>query len=45
MDFTNLITWGEEGWGGGGGVLIRSERKYELEWLKQFNAVKDERFI
>ena len=26
-------------------VLIQSEGKYELEWLKQFNADKDERFI
>ena len=32
-------------WGGEGGGLIRSEGKYELEWLKQFNADKDERFI
>ena len=40
MDFMNLNTWGEEG-----GGLIRSEGKYELEWLKQFNADKDERFI
>ena len=31
MDFTNSITWG----GGlrGGGLLIRSEEKYELKWL------------
>ena len=26
-------------------VLIQFEEKYELEWLKQFNADKDERFI
>ena len=26
-------------------VLIQSEGKYELEWLKQFNAGKDGRFI
>ena len=42
MDFTNLNTWGGEG---GGGGVIRSEGKYELEWLNQFNADKDERFI
>ena len=30
MDFTNSITWG----GGGGEILIRSEEKYELKWLK-----------
>ena len=35
---------GRGGWGGGG-VLIQSEGKYELEWLKQFNADEDERFI
>ena len=33
------------GRGGGGGGVIRSEGKYELEWLNQFNADKDERFI
>ena len=26
-------------------VLIQSEGKYELEWLKQFNADMDGRFI
>ena len=26
-------------------VFIQSEGKYELEWLKQFNVDKDERFI
>ena len=45
MDFTNLNTWGGERRWGGGGCVIRSERKYELEWLKQFNADKDERFM
>ena len=35
---------GRRGWGGGG-VFIQSEGKYELEWLKQFNVDKDERFI
>ena len=42
MGFTNLNTWGGERRGGG---LIRSERKYKLEWLKQFNADKDKRFM
>ena len=26
-------------------MFIQSEGKYELEWLKQFNVDKDERFI
>ena len=37
-----LNTWDGEG---GGVKVIQSEGKYELEWLKQFNADKDERFI
>ena len=32
------------GWGGGVGGVIQSEGKYELEWLNQFQADKDERF-
>ena len=42
MDFTNLNTRGGEG---GGVGVTRSEGKQELEWLNQFNADKDERFI